>query len=454
VLGRNSVLSSGSSAETSLPPGATRVRAGRALGDHAAMTLNPATAQARVLVDELARCGVAEAVVAPGSRSAPLALALHADERIRLHVRVDERSASFLALGLAKASGRPVPVVCTSGTAAAALHPAVAEADLAHVGLLVLTADRPPELRGTGANQTIDQVGLFGRAVRLFAEVGVAEPIPGQVAYWRSLVGRAYGAAADGPVHLNVPFREPLVPRPGDADATWPEPLDGRTGGHPWVRVERFAPEGPDLAALLGGPPGGDLPERGVVVAGDGVLPSQAYDVLGLAGAAGWPLLAEPTSGVRQGPAVVDAYPLLLADAEFAATPPDVVVTVGKPGLSRSTLAWIARAGCHVVVDPHGGWADPTRTAAVVLQSVPTTEHAGRESAWLDRWRAAAAAAVAALDEVLDATGALSEPRVARDLAAAVPPGGLLFTGPAAPSATSTRTPAPAGTSGCSATAG
>ncbi len=159
--------------------------------------MNPSTAFATVLVDELIRCGLREAVIAPGSRSAPLAMALHAaasapDAALRLHVRVDERSASFLALGLAKATGRPAAVVCTSGTAAAHFHAAVIEADEACVPLLVLTADRPPELRGTGANQTIDQVKLYGSAVRWYCEAAVAEYRTGQVGYWRSLASRAW----------------------------------------------------------------------------------------------------------------------------------------------------------------------------------------------------------------------------------------------------------------------
>ena len=152
--------------------------------------MNPATALAMVLADELVRCGMTDAVLAPGSRSAPLALALHQHARLRLHVRIDERSASFLALGIAKRSGRPVAVVCTSGTAAANLHPAVVEAHEAGVPLLVLTADRPPELRHTGANQTIDQMKLYGTAVRWSCEVGAPEERPGMVAYWRSTASR------------------------------------------------------------------------------------------------------------------------------------------------------------------------------------------------------------------------------------------------------------------------
>ncbi|MFC7575650.1 thiamine pyrophosphate-binding protein [Klenkia terrae] len=185
--------------------------------------LNPATAFARVLVDELVRDGVTDAVVCPGSRSAPVALALHQAElagRLRLHVRIDERTGAFLALGLAKASGRPVPVLTTSGTATAHLHAAVLEADQSGIPLLLLTADRPPELRGTGANQTIDQVGLYGGAVRWAADLGVPEEgreAP-QNRYWRSVAARAVlvaiGALSGdpGPVHLNLALREPLLP--------------------------------------------------------------------------------------------------------------------------------------------------------------------------------------------------------------------------------------------------
>src|SRR3954451_11688658 len=167
-------------------------------GRRAGTRVNPSTALATVLVDELIRCGAREAVLSPGSRSAPLAFALHAADaegRLRLHVRIDERSAGFLALGLAKVSRRPVPVVTTSGTAAANLHPAVLEASEAGVPLIVLTADRPPELRGVGANQTIDQIKLYGDAVRFFHEVGAPKDGLGKNAYWRGMVSRAATAA-------------------------------------------------------------------------------------------------------------------------------------------------------------------------------------------------------------------------------------------------------------------
>ena len=221
----------------------------------------PAAAMAAVLADELIRCGLREVVLAPGSRSAPLAIEFHRRAEagdLRLSVRVDERSAAFCALGLAKVSRAPVAVVCTSGTAAAHFHAAVIEADESAVPLLVLTADRPPELRGTGANQTIDQLRLYGPAVRWFCEVGVPEdrPVEGQHSqggYWRSTACRAWGLASGaaggvaGPVHLNLALREPLVPIASpDAVVTADRgagagtgPLRGRPGGAPWTRFER-----------------------------------------------------------------------------------------------------------------------------------------------------------------------------------------------------------------------
>ena len=225
--------------------------------------MNPATAFATAFVDELARCGLTEAVIAPGRATHRWRWRCggrRPGPRSRLHVRIDERSAAFLALGLAKVSRRPVAVVCTSGTAAAHFHAAVIEADEACVPLLVLTADRPPELRGTGANQTVDQLKLYGNAVRWFCEVGVPEAREGMNAYWRSLACRAWASAAGaagaapGPVHLNLPLREPpcrmrrmapgripVRPRsaatgPG-ARSRWPEPLVVRPGGAPWTAI-------------------------------------------------------------------------------------------------------------------------------------------------------------------------------------------------------------------------
>ena len=209
--------------------------------------MNPSTAFGTVFADELARCGLREVVIAPGSRSTPLAMAFYELERagrVRLHVRIDERSASFTALGLAKASGRPVAVLCTSGTAAANFHPAVIEADESAVPLLVLTADRPPELRGTGASQTIDQVKLYGGAVRWYAEPGVPEKAPGLAAYWRSLACQAWAHAAGAAGTLPGPgAREPAVPRP--AGARW-----RRGWRRGWHRMARLAGRAPGRGAV------------------------------------------------------------------------------------------------------------------------------------------------------------------------------------------------------------
>lgn len=384
--------------------------------------MNPAAALARVLIDELARGGVTEAVLSPGSRSAPLALDLAQESRIRLHVRIDERSAGFLAIGLAQISGRPIPVLCTSGTAAANLHPAVLEAAHSHLPLIVLTADRPPELRGTGANQATDQLKMYGEAARFF-EVGVPEERVGMVRYWRSLAARVLIWAASGPVHLNLPLREPLVG--GDA-GDWIEPLHGRPGGQPWT-----SPKMPTVPALSLD----DIPERGVVIVGHGARHDDAAAGLLMAERYGWPVLSEPTGNARRGPHAISTYPLLLADARFAAAyAADLVVTIGKPGLSRSLLAYLGTAARHIVVDQARDWADPTRTADEVWAAVPqaTGTPQATEPGWLAGWRSADASARQVIDTVLDSEP-LSEPRLARDLVAALPEGALLLVGSSRP---------------------
>ncbi len=417
--------------------------------------MNPSTALATAVVDELIRCGLRDAVLAPGSRSAPLAMELHRRSvagDLRLHVRIDERSAAFLALGLAKSGGRPVVVTCTSGTAAAHFHAAVIEADESDVPLLVLTADRPPELRGTGANQTIDQLKLYGSAVRWFCELGVAEAGAPRSGYWRSAAARAWGIASGraggpaGPVHLNVPLREPLVPddpqrkQPAGAAAQEPDGAgpgrNGRPDGRPWT----------SFAARV------ELPwtERGLVVAGAGDYDPEP--LIDLAGRAGWPVLAEPSSNARRGPLALRGYQYLLADPDFlAAHRPDVLVSAGRPGLSRGQQALLRAGGAirHVVLaQGPGRWSDPGRSATDVAAEValasgppvpsdtagltgppvpPVPPGGGPGSPWARSWLAADARATAAADVVLDAGDALSEPRLARDLAAGLPDGALLW---------------------------
>ncbi|GAA1120654.1 2-succinyl-5-enolpyruvyl-6-hydroxy-3-cyclohexene-1-carboxylic-acid synthase [Nocardiopsis composta] len=385
--------------------------------------MNPATALARVFADELSRLGVREAVVAPGSRSTPLALALHDDPRIRLHVRIDERSAAYCALGLGKASGRPAVVVCTSGTAAVNLHPAVVEAAEAAVPLLLLTADRPPELRGTGAPQAIDQIKLYGSAVRFFAEVGVPEPVPGMVGYWRSLLSRAWAKSLwdrPGPVHLNVALREPLLP---DGDPAWVEPLDGRAAG--WTR---YHPPAPDPAGPLLPPA-----RRGLLLCGDTGRDARPY--VAAATAAGWPVLAEPTSNARFGPNAIAAYRHLLQVPAFTGRHrPDAVVVLGRPGLSRGVLRFLREAPRTAVVSATPDWDDPTRTASAVHAGPPPDRGtAEADPAWLDAWLRADRAARTALDELIEEHTGLSEPLIAREVAGRVPDGGLLFAGASMP---------------------
>ena len=382
--------------------------------------MNPSTAFATVVVDELVRCGVREAVLAPGSRSAPLALALAAADRagrLRLHVRIDERSAGFLAIGLIRGAGLPVPVVTTSGTAVANLHPAVLEASHAGLPLLVLSADRPPELRSTGANQSTDQLAIFGSATRWFHEVGTPSARPGQVGYWRSVVSRAVSVAAGdrtadpGPVQLNCALAEPLVP---DGDTGWIEPLEPRTG--PWTTVyPAYTPP----SAIQPGP-------RTVVVAGDGA--SQAARFAAEAGR--WPLFAEPSSRTRIGDSVIASYRLLLGVPELAG-PIERVLVFGHPTLSRPVTGLLSRDDVEVVVvSPSARWSDPGRRAMTV---VPGVEVLGPDDPeWMARWRAADDLARPAIAEML-AEGGLTGPGVAALLTESIGADDMLVVGSSNP---------------------
>ena len=400
--------------------------------------MNPATAEALVLVDELLRCGVTDAVLAPGSRSTPLALALAAAETrgdLTLHVRLDERSAAYCALGISKVTGIPAVVVTTSGTAAVNLHPALVEADESGVPLLVMTADRPPRLRDVGANQTIRQPGLFGSTVRLALDLSPAVRALGQVRYWRSSVARAVAIATDalrpGPVHMNVAFDEPLVPSEGEE---WIEELDGRPDGRPWTADARLVagmstPLDDVLAALLDD---AVVPARGLIVLGDHSDPEAVGLIDELAEALGWPVISEPTGNGAGCDTSLSHAPLLLADDAFAdAHVPDLVLTVGRVGLNRSVLRMISRAELHVAVDHRQEWSDPTRSADIVVASVPLPpEEAEFDEEWLESWQRADVLAAAAVETALvSAEDTLTGMHVARATAARVPDGGLLFLG-------------------------
>jgi 2-succinyl-5-enolpyruvyl-6-hydroxy-3-cyclohexene-1-carboxylate synthase len=393
---------------------------------------NAGHALATVVVDELVRCGVRHACLGPGSRSTPMALALDGRHEIQLHVSVDERSAAFLALGLAKSTRVPAAVLTTSGTAVTNLYPAVTEAFHAQVPMIVLTADRPPELRDTGAGQTIDQVKVFADAVRWFVEVGAAEARADSVAYWRSVASRAAAVSrwpVPGPVHLNLAFRNPLIPVADEAGFDYP--LDGREAGAPWTLATEspMAPSELDVERLAEEI---SRTERGLIAVGTGL--HEAGPILETARRAGWPVLAEATSNVRTGPPAVSTFEALLRDGEFARSHrPDLVIRVGHLGTSPSLAGSLGAGIRQICIDP-SAWLDPSRSLSWMVRADPT-EVFGRlagllpvrpETEWRRGWIEAEGRARRAIDELLDAH-AVTEPRIARDLAACLPEGSLLY---------------------------
>ncbi len=382
------------------------------------------------LVDELALGGVRTACLSPGSRSTPLAIALARDPRIELHVHLDERSAAFFALGVAKALRRPAAVLSTSGTAAAELFPAVVEASQSRMPLLLLTADRPPHLRGTGANQTIDQAELFGGYARAYLE----PPVPAVLEHpqeWRRAARAALGACGGvtpGPVQIDCPFDEPLVPR--DLDVPTGEPL-----GPPGRRDANPAPSDREVDAVAREITG----RRGVVVIGGATwMPPGATAIL--AERLGWPVIAEPTSNVRRpGQALGAGQALLASSVWLDAHRPDVILQVGATPTTRATHRFVARAERLIVVDVHHLEPDPHHRADLRVRADPErlaealrdVESAGRP--WLEEWRLADAATRRALDDVLDRSGRPTGLQIARDVAAAVPSPGTLFVGNSLP---------------------
>ena len=393
----------------------------------------------RAFVDELARCGMRMVCTSPGSRCAPLVLTLAREQRLECHSHIDERCAGFFALGAAKASGLPVAVTCTSGTAAAELLPAAIEAHEARVPLLLLTADRPPELRENGAGQAIDQLKIFGDAAKWFFEVGTHDATPERVRWIRTLACRAYWTALEGrpgAVHLNFPLREPLV-----TDETLPADDTGRAGGMPYVRRPP--------AHAIGETRLGELvteSRRGVVVAGR----HERDTPLGRAAATfceaiGWPLLADPLSGARRGAAAIAHYDVLLRDDSFAASQrPDLVLRVGDLPVSKPLRTWLTSMANvrQVTLDPEGAWQDPGSVLSDSIAMEPAATLAGLIDAaaasttvgfpdrsdepafpplhpadpdWLADWRSADERAAEAILGVLHEDG-LDEPSIAAEL--------------------------------------
>ncbi|MGH3933597.1 MAG: 2-succinyl-5-enolpyruvyl-6-hydroxy-3-cyclohexene-1-carboxylic-acid synthase [Pseudonocardiaceae bacterium] len=383
--------------------------------------MNPSTVLAMVLVDELVRCGVRHAVLCPGSRNAPLSFALYVAElagRLSLHVRIDERSAAFLALGMALRSGAPVPVVCTSGTAAANLHPAVLEAHHAGVPLLAVTADRPVELVGRGANQTVHQAGLFGAAVRA-APLLAAPSECAQPAQWRSTVDRAVAAArgalggGPGPVHLNVPFREPLVPSADlDAEPDRLEALEGRPTNQPWTTVPTGALVRAEVELNLSRPT--------LVIAGHGAGPAPP----------GLPLIAEPTA--LDWPDGLAAGPWLLGSPVLDQLRPEQVLVLGRPTLHRPVQRLLADPSIAVtVLTDRPEWTDVAGTALAAGTALSCTGMPDPE--WLQRWQQADVQAAAAVSSIVDGHPGATGLGVARLMLPMLPAGALLLLGSSNP---------------------
>jgi 2-succinyl-5-enolpyruvyl-6-hydroxy-3-cyclohexene-1-carboxylate synthase len=409
---------------------------------------NRNTALASALAEELARCGVRHAVLSPGSRSTPLALALWRQPEIEVSVIVDERSGGFFALGASQATGAPTAVLCTSGTAAANLHPAVCEADESAVGMIVLTADRPPELRGIGAGQTIDQLKLYGDAVRWFCEVGNHDADDAGLLHFRSVACRAFWTAAGdprpGPVHLNVPWRDPLGPEPRPEDVTAADPLalEGRDAGRPLTTVPP-APSEPAEALVDALAERVRAASRGLILAGR-MRPGAADAIASLAATTGFPILAEPTSQLRLGPhdrsMVVGTYEPI-ARARPAALEPDLIIRFGEMPTCKPLRQWLASLGdaAQLVVDPRHGWNEPSRIAGAIVRAEPAAlcaalagrmDGPGTDGEWTTAWLSAARAAEDAIAAGLEG---VSEPSLQRALGAAYADGDLVYTASSMP---------------------
>lgn len=377
--------------------------------------VNPSTTQARVVVDELVRGGVRDVVLCPGSRNAPLAFALaDADRagRLRLHVRIDERTAGYLAVGLALGSGRPVPIAMTSGTAVANIGPAVIEANYARVPLIVLSANRPYELLGTGANQTMEQLGYFGTQVRAAISLGLAEVgtnLDGLNAQWRSATCRVLAAASgartanSGPVQFDIPLREPLVPEPDSDPSDFPA---GRPGGQQWTQTP---PVDFDQPLEI------DLTPDTVVIAGHGA--GVHHNLAHL------PTVAEPTAP----PAANPLHPLALTQLR-----PEQVIMLGRPTLHRSVSALLADSAVPVYALTTGPrWPDVSGNCLATGTRADTVGTADPD--WLARCAQANRHAVEVVREQLAAHPLTTGLHVAAAVAGAVRPGDQLVLGASNP---------------------
>ena len=358
--------------------------------------MSQATRLARVIVRQIIEAGITDAVISPGSRNGPLSLALVTAQDlglIKLHIRIDERTAAFFALGLAKATNRPVPVICTSGTAVANYHPAVLEASHSNIPLFVITADRPAELRRTGANQTTEQARIFGKAVRYFADVsGAVYPLE-----------LPLNALQTGPVHLNVQFEEPLI---ADADTAW---LDGLKVSPP-RKFDR------KKAGTLS-----SKSTRGLLVIGHDRGGLAVEDVAKFADKLGWPILSEDPLTFPNANSHASLFLTSITIAKDLA--PDTVIVIGRTTLSRSVNALIKLARATFVIDPRIATVDSDRMAEKKFTELPDLYTAPADPEWLAKWNKYSERTAKVVKEI----SAWSEPLIAREISQNLPDGAALF---------------------------
>ena len=381
---------------------------------------------AATFVDELAAQGVEFACISPGSRSAPIAIALQRHPKIRVYVHIDERSGSFFGVGLAKSTGKPVVLLSTSGTAAAEFHAAVVEASHSQTPLIVLTADRPPELRDVGANQSIDQQRLYGTAVRWFFDPGPPVEAANASRVWRRLAARAYAEAATGPVHINLPFREPLVPTPGEVPVA-----EGAAGQS--VSAGRTLPTPGQVTTLASAL---QRAQRPLVVAGemrDGDRLAPALSRLGL------PVLAEPSSQLRRAEtgAAVESYEALLRAGWSLQHGPDLVIRLGGTPTSKVLSAWLAATSAPTfLIDPDRTWRDQDQVASHIVacdpQALMEALPAMDRRAWREEWVSAGKRATAAIAATFVSTS-MHEGHIVRALASRMPDNAQVFIGSSMP---------------------
>ena len=364
--------------------------------DGRALVMNSSTQLARVIVRQILEAGVKDVVISPGSRNAPLSIAFYQASKkglINLHVRIDERTAAFFALGIAKASGLPVPILCTSGTAVANYHPAVLEASHTNTPLLVLTADRPAALRRTGANQTTEQARIFGKAVRYFADVsGSAYPME-----------LPFNSLHSGPVHLNIQFEEPLI---GDSDDSW---LDGLQIAAPKVFNRKSAGTFHTKST------------RGILVIGHDRGGLSTESVLAFSKELGWPVISEDP--LTFDGAISHASVFLTSNTISEDLAPDTVVVVGRTTLSRSINALIARARKVIVIDPRLATVDSDRSASQKFTQLPALEVQTPDAEYAEKWKKYSLRAMKLVADI----STWSEQLVAREIGAAIPVGTALF---------------------------